>query len=58
VAYRRNTYAIIYLKRILRNTSFINASGVSLMDDFSLHVKPLSHLLIAPGEVDCKFALI
>jgi hypothetical protein len=28
------------------------------MDDFSLQVKPLAHLLIAPGGVDYKFALI
>jgi hypothetical protein len=28
------------------------------MDYFSLQVKPLAHLLIAPGRVDCKCALI
>jgi hypothetical protein len=28
------------------------------MDDFSLQVKPLAHLLIAPDGVDCKFALL
>jgi hypothetical protein len=28
------------------------------MDDFSLQVKPLAHLLIASGGVNCKSALM